>query len=133
MSQNSSPDDVPGAKQGTADSLAAPGCAGAGGTMCPHCGEALIPSADVFDRMCGFIHEECKCRVAARAEHNKARWLSISNFLATQNLRQVLQARQRSVAAGVAGAAQAASAAPGASHSLPVGNHGEIVAKGVSA
>lgn len=33
MSQNSSPDDVPGAKQGTADSLAAPGRVGAGGTI----------------------------------------------------------------------------------------------------
>ena len=33
MSQNSSPDDVPGAKQGTADSLAAPGLVGAGRTI----------------------------------------------------------------------------------------------------
>ena len=32
MSQNTSPDNVPGAKQGTADSLAAPGRVGAGGT-----------------------------------------------------------------------------------------------------
>lgn len=98
MSQNSSPDDVPGAKQGTADSLAAPGRVGAGDTNEPR---------------------------------NKAAWLSVSDFLTRQNLHRVL-ARQRSVAAGVAGAAQAASAAPGASQTLPVGNHGEIVAKGVS-
>ena len=32
MSQNSSPNNVPSAKQGTADSLAAPGRVGAGGT-----------------------------------------------------------------------------------------------------
>ncbi|WP_182284073.1 hypothetical protein [Comamonas testosteroni] len=98
MSQNSSPDNVPGAKQGTADSLAAPGCVGAGGTNEPR---------------------------------NKAAWLSISDFLTRQNLGLVLQARQRSVAAGVAGAAQAASAAQGASHFIPVGNHGEIVGMGV--
>lgn len=64
---------------------------------------------------------------------NRAQWLAIGDFLARQNLAQVLQARQRSVAASVAGAAQAASAAQGASQNLPVGNHGEIVAKGVSA
>ena len=33
MSQDTSPDNVPGAKQGTADSLAAPGRVGAGGTI----------------------------------------------------------------------------------------------------
>ena len=32
MSQNTSPDNVPGATKGTADSLAAPGRVGAGGT-----------------------------------------------------------------------------------------------------
>lgn len=32
MSQNTSPDNVPSAKHGTADSLAAPGRVGAGGT-----------------------------------------------------------------------------------------------------
>lgn len=64
---------------------------------------------------------------------NQAQWMSIADFLTRQNVRLVLQARQRSVAAGVAGAAQAASAAQGASQTLPVGNHGEIVAKGVSA
>ena len=63
---------------------------------------------------------------------NRAQWMSVADFLSRQNLGLVLQARQRSVAAGVAGAAQAASAAPGASQTLPVGNHGEIVAKGVS-
>lgn len=35
MSQNSSPNKVPGATNGTADSLAAPGCVGAGGTKKP--------------------------------------------------------------------------------------------------
>ena len=64
---------------------------------------------------------------------NHTQWMSIADFLARQNVRLVLQARQRSVAASVAGAAQAASAAQGASQALPVGNHGEIVAKGVSA
>lgn len=93
------PENVPGAKQGTADSLAAPGRVGAGDTNEPR---------------------------------NKAAWLSVSDFLARQNLHQVL-ARQRSVAVSVAGAAQAASAALGASHFIPVGNHGEIVAKGVGA
>lgn len=64
---------------------------------------------------------------------NQAQWMSIADFLTRQNVRLVLQARQRSVAAGVAGAAQAASAAQGASQTLPGGNHGEIVAKGVGA
>ena len=64
---------------------------------------------------------------------NHNQWRSIADFLTRQNLAQVLQARQRSVAASVAGAAQAASAAQGASQTLPVGNHGEIVAKGVIA
>ncbi len=62
---------------------------------------------------------------------NQAQWMSIADFLTRQNVRLVLKARQRSVAASVAGAAQAASAAQGASQTLPVGNHGEIVAKGV--
>lgn len=64
---------------------------------------------------------------------NQAQWMSVADFLTRQNLAQVLQARQRCVAASVAGAAQAASAAQGASQTLPVGNHGEIVAKGVGA
>ncbi|MGW8423338.1 hypothetical protein [Comamonas sp. HJ-2] len=64
---------------------------------------------------------------------NQAQWMSIADFLTRQNVRLVLQARQRSVAASAAGAAQAASAALGASQTLPVGNHGEIVAKGVGA
>lgn len=62
---------------------------------------------------------------------NQAQWMSIADFLTRQNLRLVLQARELSVAASVAGAAQAASAAQGASQPLPVGNHGEIVVKGV--
>lgn len=99
MSQNSSPENVPSANQGMADSVAAPGCVGAGGTNCPHCGIALVPSADVFDRIAGFAHEECACRVSARAELNKPHWLSVANFLATQNLHQVLQARAQAAAA----------------------------------
>ena len=94
MSQNSFPDNVPSAKQGTAASLAAPGRVGAGGT-------------------------------------NDAAWRSIADFLTLQNLRQVLKASECAVAAGVAGVAPAASAAQGAFHSVPVGNHGEIVAMGV--
>lgn len=58
MSQNTSPDNVPSAKQGTADSLAAPGRVGAGGTnpqkhgktvgcLCASCDQlpSLKPSA----------------------------------------------------------------------------------------
>ena len=64
---------------------------------------------------------------------NRAAWMSVADFLARQNLRQVLKARERAVAAGVAGAAQDAGAAQGAAHSLPVGNHGEIVLQGAQA
>ena len=45
---------------------------------------------------------------------NRAQWQSIADFLSRQNLREVLE-RQC------------------AAQTLPVGNHGEIVAKGVSA
>lgn len=33
------------------------------GTTCPHCGKALTPSADVFDRIAGFPFEKCSCQV----------------------------------------------------------------------
>lgn len=62
---------------------------------------------------------------------NRAQWLAIGDFLARQNLRLVLQERARSAAAQ---ALACGSEAQGAQLStLPVGNHGEIVAKGVSA
>ena len=61
---------------------------------------------------------------------NKAAWLSISNFLATQNLRQVLKARAQAAAAR--GPACGDASAAGEARTLPVGNHGEIVAMGVS-
>lgn len=59
MSQNSSPDNVPSATTGTADSLAAPGRVGAGGTnpqkhgktvgcLCASCDQ--LPSRTVFKR-----------------------------------------------------------------------------------
>lgn len=72
------PENVPSAKQGTADSLAAPGRVGAGGT-------------------------------------NDAAWRSIADFLTLQNLRLVLQARQRQQAsAGGEGEVRAHAACDGA-------------------
>ena len=62
---------------------------------------------------------------------NRAEWLSVVNFLATQNLRQVLQARAQAAAAR--GPACGDASAAGEARTLPVGNHGEIVAKGVIA
>ncbi len=62
---------------------------------------------------------------------NQNQWRSIADFLTRQNLRLVLQERARSEAAQ---ALACGSGAQGAQLStLPVGNHGEIVAKGVSA
>lgn len=63
---------------------------------------------------------------------NRAQWLSIADFLVRQNFREVMRARLRAEAAGAVGGAPATSAAQGAPHSIPVGNHGEIVAMGVS-
>ena len=60
---------------------------------------------------------------------NQNQWRSIADFLTRQNLRLVLQERARSAAAQ---ALACGSEAQGAQLStLPVGNHGEIVAKGV--
>ena len=62
---------------------------------------------------------------------NQNQWRSIADFLTRQNLRLVLQDRARSEAAQ---ALACGSGAQGAQLStLPVGNHGEIVAKGVGA
>lgn len=61
-------------------------------------------------------------------DRNHAAWMSVADFLARQNLRQVLEARARSAAAQ---ASACGSAAQGAAQTLPVGNHGEIVGKGV--
>ena len=62
---------------------------------------------------------------------NQNQWRSIADFLTRQNLRLVLQERARSEAAQ---ALACGSGAQGAQLStLPVGNHGEIVAKGVGA
>lgn len=58
---------------------------------------------------------------------NRAAWMSVADFLARQNLRHVLQARARSAAAQ---ALACGSAAQGAAHSIPVGNHGDISATG---
>ena len=57
---------------------------------------------------------------------NRAQWLSVADFLVRQNFREVMRARLRAEAAGAAGGAPATSAAQGATHSIPVGNHGEI-------
>ena len=67
---------------------------------------------------------------------NQAQWMSVADFLTRQNLHLVLQAREREASAqaqAAAGQRSAAAAALGAAQALPVGNHGEIVAKGVSA
>ena len=70
---------------------------------------------------------------------NRDQWASIADFLTRQNLHLVLQAREREASAqaqAAAGQRSAAAAALGAAQTLPVGNHGnhgEIVAKGVSA
>lgn len=56
---------------------------------------------------------------------NRAQWLSIADFLVRQNFREVMRAHLRAEAAGAAGGAPATSAAQGAPHSIPVGNHGE--------
>ena len=62
---------------------------------------------------------------------NQNQWRSIADFLTRQNLRLVLQDRARSEAAQ---ALACGSGAQGAQLStLPVGNHGEIVGKGVGA
>lgn len=91
MSQTPTPNNVPGAGQGTAEGLAAPGCAGAGGTN----------------------------------SRNRNQWLSVASFLALQNLGLVLQARGAD-----GGEGRDRSSAARAAQTLPVGNHGEIVAKG---
>ncbi|MDH1255923.1 hypothetical protein N5C67_25110 [Comamonas thiooxydans] len=67
---------------------------------------------------------------------NQAQWMSVADFLTRQNLHLVLQAREREASAqaqAAAGQRSAAAAALGAAQTLPVGNHGEIVAKGVGA
>ena len=69
---------------------------------------------------------------------NRAQWLSIADFLVRQNFRDVMRARKRAevtCAAAPDSKLRAAdgAAAQGAAHSLPVGNHGEIVAMGVGA
>lgn len=61
---------------------------------------------------------------------NRAQWQSIADFLSRQNLREVLE---RQCAAEASKRSAVAAAAQGAAQTLPVGNHGEIVAKGVGA
>lgn len=64
-------------------------------------------------------------RAGVGGTNNESQWLSIADFLARQNLRAVLQQKARSAAApALAGGSGAA-----ALKTLPVGNHGEIVAK----
>lgn len=55
---------------------------------------------------------------------NRAAWLSISDFLARENLREVLQARAAE-ALSHAGVSACAGASAAALQSLPDGNHGE--------
>lgn len=71
--------------------------------------------------------------VAPDTARNRAQWLSIADFLVRQNFREVMKARMRAEAAGVAGATPVASAAQGATRSIPVGNHGETFVTGVGA
>ncbi len=59
----------------------------------------------------------------APASNNRAAWLAIGDFLATQNLRAVLAARAAAPAA--AGQACAARAGAAGAQALPVGNHGD--------
>ena len=62
MSQNTSPDNVPGAKHGTADSLAAPGRVGAGGTnLCSHCGNGLLEEFCHEPPFVRFSCTDCGC------------------------------------------------------------------------
>ncbi|MEQ6471608.1 hypothetical protein [Comamonas sp. wu1-DMT] len=200
MSQNSSPDNVPIAKHGTADSLAAPGCVGAGGTLnqsirksssralfvddlsgmsvqrnpggaggawgdgaagslnraseIPSLTPALIAeystqyvsSIPMVAAMNGnsspspinpmvaspsLEAADLKDPPFALACRNSAQWQSIADFLTRQNLRQVLKARAQAAAAR--GPACGDTSVAGEARTLPVGNHGEIVAKGVSA
>lgn len=60
---------------------------------------------------------------------NRAQWQSIADFLTRQNLAIVLRAQ----AAAARGPACGDTSAAGEARTLPVGNHGEIVAKGVGA
>ena len=59
---------------------------------------------------------------------NQNQWRSIADFLTRQNLAIVLQAR----AAAARGPACGDASAAGEARTLPVGNHGEIVAKVVA-
>ncbi|GGH53762.1 hypothetical protein GCM10010975_09660 [Comamonas phosphati] len=140
---------VPGASQGTAEGLAAPGRAGAGGTICDLCGFAhTSPGCPTDDEVVSWydsqtdeflidLQERCGAWTPREAWNaffldavivrgsNKQQWLSIASFLALQNLCTVLQQKARSAAAtALAGASGAVAPQP-----LPVGNHGEIVAK----
>lgn len=65
---------------------------------------------------------------------NQNQWRSIADFLTPKNPHLVLQAHERAGGTPLAGGscADGAARARGASQTLPVGNHGEIVAKGVS-
>ncbi|MBN9365719.1 MAG: hypothetical protein J0H59_01655 [Comamonadaceae bacterium] len=63
---------------------------------------------------------------------NRAAWLSISDFLARENLREVLQARAAEARAH-AGVSACAGASAAALQSLPDGNHGENLSTGRSA
>ena len=58
---------------------------------------------------------------------NHNQWRSIADFLTRQNLAIVLRAQ----AAAARGPACGDTSAAGEARALPVGNHGEIVAKGV--
>lgn len=70
---------------------------------------------------------------------NRDQWASIADFLTRQNLAIVLQARAAAARGPACGDTSAAAPAainfggyaPAYSSSVPVGNHGEIVAKGV--
>lgn len=62
---------------------------------------------------------------------NRAAWLSISDFLARENLREVLKARAAGALAH-AGVSAGAGATAAVFQTLPDGNHGENLSTGRS-
>lgn len=91
----------------SANSAAPQGCVGAGYGVQNPMSPGVLPVPDAM----------------APAARNRAAWLSVSHFLATQNLRAVLAAR--AAAPATAGQACAARAGAAGAQALPVGNHGD--------
>ena len=154
------PENVLSAKQGTADSLAAPGRVGAGGTKrtviffglvwnlcfwslgCSQsrrtvlaCGVYCFACSGCLVYLCRDREEGLSMISVSQGKPgegmqycNRAAWMSVADFLARQNLRQVLKARAQAAAAR--GPACGDASAAGEARSIPVGNHGDISATG---